>query len=198
MENDVDVGWASQVYKFFNSKDWKVAVMCARRLKDNIAARRGIQNADLGNTLELLNYHPDEGEHCKRNNVRSSFSLVRGTFHCLGALLCFVEGDEDNLRLKIEDKLIQGTECRQSSQLLRGHYHQKQLESLRAAVDQGKSFHSVAKHPSSNEWIGNGKYMSFADYRSAMKGRLNQYPVRTVLKRTKQLRGSIYCWNCRS
>ena len=102
MENDVDVGWASQVYKFFNSKDWKVAVMCARRLKDNVAARRGIQNADLGNILEFLNSHPDEGEHRKSNNVRSLFSLVRSSFHCL---LCFVEGDEDNLRLLSVDRV---------------------------------------------------------------------------------------------
>ena len=198
VENDIDVGWASQVYKFFNSKDQKVAVMCARRLKDTVAARRGIPNADIGDILDFLNSRPDEGEHRKSNDVRSIFSLVRGSFHRLGALLCFVEGDEDNLRLKIGDRLIQGTECRQSSQLLRGRYHQRQLNSLRAAVDQGKSFHSVAKHPSSNDWIGNGKYMSFADYRFAMKGRLNQLPVRTVLKRTKQLRGSIHCRRCRS
>ena len=57
-------------------------------------------------------------------------------------------------------------------------------------MDQGKSFDSVAKHPSSSEWIGNGNYISFADYRFMIKGRLNQLPVRTMLKRTKQLRGS--------
>ena len=135
---------------------------------------------------------------CKSNDVRSLFSLVRGSFYCLGAKLCYVEGDETNLRLMIGDKLIQGTESRQSSPLLRGRFHQKQLDSLRAAVDQEKSFHSVAKHPSSSEWIGNGKYMSFADYRFVIKGRLNQLPVRTVLKRTKQLKGSIHCRHCRS
>ena len=53
VENDIDVGWASQVYKFFNSKDQKVAVMCARRLKDTVAARRGILNADIGDILDL-------------------------------------------------------------------------------------------------------------------------------------------------
>ena len=198
VENDLDVGWASQVYKFFNSKDQKVTVMCARRLKDTIAARRAIPDANIGNIMDFLNSRPEDGEHRKSNDVRSLFSLVRGSFHRLGALLCFLEGDEGNLRLKMGGKLIQGTESRQSSQLLRGRYHQKQLDSLRAAVDQGKSFHSVAKHPSSSEWIGNGKYMSFADYRFAVKGRLNQLPVRTVLKRTKQLRGSIHCRRCGS
>ena len=196
VENDLDVGWASQVYKFLTSKDPKVVMMCARRLRDTIAARKAITDASFEEIF--LNSRPDEGEHRKSNDVRSLFSLVRGSFYRLGAKLCYVEGDETNLRLMIGDKLIQGTENRKSSPLLRGRYHQKQLDSLRAAVDQGKSFHSVAKHPSSSEWIGNGKYMSFADYRFAIKGRLNQLPVRTVLKRTKQLRGSIHCRRCGS
>ena len=82
-----------------------------------------------------------------------------------GGVLCYVDGEETNLRLQIGDKLIQGTQSRQSSSLLRGRYHKKQLDALKAGVDQGKSFHSVSKHPSSSssEWIGNGKYMSFAD-----------------------------------
>ena len=100
-----------------------------------------------------------------------------------------MEGDETNLRLMTGDQLIQGVESRKSSPLLRARFHQKQLDSLQAAVDQDKSFHSMAKHPSSNEWIGNGKYMSFADYCFVIKGRLNQLPVRTILKRTKQLEG---------
>ena len=196
VESDLDVGWASQVFKFLTSKDPRVVMMCARRLRDTVAARRAVKDADFDEILDFLNSRPAEGEHRKGNDVRSLFSLVRGSFHRLGATLCYVEGDEENLRLMIGDQLIQGAESKKSSPLLRARFHQKQLDSLQAAVDQGKSFHSVAKHPSSNEWIGNGKYMSFADYRFAIKGRLNQLPVRTVLKRTRQLRGSIYCRRC--
>ena len=197
VEGDLDVVWASQVYKFLTSKDPKVVMMCARRLRDTVAARRAVKDASFEVILDFLNSQPDEGEHRKSNDIRSLFSLVRGSFHRLGALLCYVEGDENNLRLQIGDKLIQGTQSRQSSLLLRGRYHKRQLDALRAAVDQGKSFHSVAKHPSSSEWIGNGKYMSFADYRFAIKGRLNQLPVWTVLKRTSRLRGSIHCQRCK-
>ena len=39
---------------------------------------------------------------------------------------------------------------------------------------------------------------SYGSYRFAIRGRLNQLPVRTVLKRTKQLRGSIFCRHCNS
>lgn len=76
-----------------------------------------------------------------------------------------MEGEETNLNLKLQirDKLIQGTKSRQSSLLLRDYYNQKQLDPLRVAVDQEKSFHSVAKHLRSNKWIRNSKYMSCAD-----------------------------------
>ena len=39
VESDLDVGWASQVFKFLTSKDPKVVMMCARCLRDTIAAR---------------------------------------------------------------------------------------------------------------------------------------------------------------
>ena len=147
------------MYKFLTSKDPKVVLMCARRLRDTIAARKGVKDASFGEILDFLNSAPEDGEHSKSNDIRSLFSLVHGSFHRLGALLCYVEGNESNLRLQIGEKLIQRTESRQSSSLLRGHYHQKQLDSLRAAVDLGKSFHSVVKYISSSKWIGNGKYM---------------------------------------
>ena len=39
VKNDLDVGWASQVFKYLTSKDPKVMMMCARRLKDTLSAR---------------------------------------------------------------------------------------------------------------------------------------------------------------
>ena len=71
-----------------------------------------MKDADFDEILDFLNSRPDEGEHRKSNDVRSLFSLVRGSFYHLGAKLCYVEGDETNLRMMIGDKLIQGTESR--------------------------------------------------------------------------------------
>ena len=94
LESDLDVSWASQVFKFLTSKDAKVVMMCARRLRDTIEARTAKRDADFDEVLEFLNSCPAEGEHRKSNDVRSLFSLVRGSFHRLGATLCYVEGDE--------------------------------------------------------------------------------------------------------
>ena len=43
VESDLDVVWASQVYKFLTSKDQKVMMMCARRLRDTVAASRAVK-----------------------------------------------------------------------------------------------------------------------------------------------------------
>ena len=61
VENDIDVGWASQVYKFFNSKNQKVAVMCARRLRDTVAVRRGILECRHRGYPGLLEFPPGRG-----------------------------------------------------------------------------------------------------------------------------------------
>ena len=74
--SDLDVVWASQVYKFLTSKDPKVVMMCARQLRDTVAARRAVKDASFDIILDFLNSRPDEGEHHKSNNVRSLFSLV--------------------------------------------------------------------------------------------------------------------------
>lgn len=43
MENNLKVVRTSQVYKFLTSKDPKVVMMCARRLRDNVEARKQLK-----------------------------------------------------------------------------------------------------------------------------------------------------------
>ena len=99
VESDVDVVWASQVYKFLTSKDPKVVMMCTRLLRDTVAARRAVKDASFEVILDFLNSQPEKGDHHKSNDVSSLFSLVQDSFHHLGALLCYMEGDENNLTL---------------------------------------------------------------------------------------------------
>ena len=47
MESDLDVVWASQVYKFLTSKDPKEVMMCVRRLRDTVATRRAVKDASF-------------------------------------------------------------------------------------------------------------------------------------------------------
>ena len=66
------------------------------------------------------------------------------------------------------------------------------------ASDQGRSFHLVSKHPSSNSWIRDGAYVSFAEYRFAMKARLNPLPTKVVVKRAGNPQLDTTCPKCNS
>jgi len=55
VESDLDVRWASQVFKYLTSKDPQVVIMCARRLRDTIAARMSVKEASMEEVLQFLN-----------------------------------------------------------------------------------------------------------------------------------------------
>ena len=170
--------------------------MAAHRITSTIEARTTTRNPTVQEAIGFLNTSPDREESRLSYDVRSLYSLVRGCYQRLSAKVVFTE--EEEVKLKVGDTLITKEKARSASALLRDQRLAYHLESLTKFPDQGKSFHSVARHTSSNSWIPDGKYISFAEYRFASKARLNVLPTRTVLKWSKQLRGTINCRRCGS
>ena len=70
------------------------------------------------------------------------------------------------------------------------------LRLLQAYKDQGRASFSTTKHPASNQWITTGRYLSFAEYRFAIKARQNLLPTRTVQKRFHPVITSTRCRKC--
>ena len=64
------------------------------------------------------------------------------------------------------------------------------------ASDQGRAFSLVSKDPVSSHWVVNGRYMSFSDYRFALKARLNLLPTKTVVKRIGRPINNVNCSRC--
>ncbi len=62
--------------------------------------------------------------------------------------------------------------------------------------DQGRAFHHASKHPSSNHWIQSGAFTYFAEYRFAMKGRLNLLPTESVARRVGKPYLDTTCPKC--
>ena len=120
--------------------------------------------------------------------------MVRGSYIKLGAKLGLNE--EENVVMEIGDATVTGNKRWELSLRLREKCQELHLTALLRSPDQGKCFHSVAKHTSSSNWIPNGKYLSFSEYHFAHKGRLNLLPTCTVQKRMGQLRGSLHCRRC--
>ena len=65
------------------------------------------------------------------------------------------------------------------------------------SIEQGRTFHLVSKHPSSNNWIRDGSFVSFAEYRFAIKGRLNLLSTKTRLKKIGKPLSDTICPKCK-
>ena len=68
---------------------------------------------------------------------------------------------------------------------------------LLAAPNQA-SFHLLSKSPCSNNWLCSGAYISFAEYRFAVKARCNLLPVHAVTSRIGRNIHNINCRCCHS
>ena len=142
---------------------------------------------------EFLNSTPAQGEY-RQGDVRSLWSTVRKSIKRLGCQVT-VEG--------MEVKLVRGekTVCAQRKKAVRQFLNDTRdaarLEHLLQATDLGRSFHLVSQHPSSSHWIKEGSFVSFADYRFAIKGRLNLLPTKVVIKRTGKPHLDSTCPKCK-
>jgi hypothetical protein len=72
----------------------------------------------------------------------------------------------------------------------------RRLHQVLGSSDQGRSFHCISLHPSSSHWIPTGSYVSFAEYKFALRARLNLLPVGTVAKRLRKVQNAT-CRKCR-
>jgi hypothetical protein len=81
--------------------------------------------------------------------------------------------------------------------ILKTAKEQRRLKLVLECKDQGRSFHLLHQDQSSNHWISNGRYTSFAAYRFAIKGRLNLLPVKTVVRRAGKSISTI-CTKCKA
>ena len=195
IEADLDVAWASQAFTLLTSMDERVVLMAERRVRDTIKARTTAGSVGLEEVLAFLNSPPDKEEHCRSYNIRSLYSLVRGSLQRLNAR--FVGAEDGNVLLQVGDRLLNRYQSRQSSATLRAQYQDQYLDRLKGAVDQGRTFHCVSANWSSSSWIPEGKFITFSTYRFGFKVQLNLLPVKTVLRRSGSSGRGIMCRRCR-
>ena len=144
-----------------------IAACYPHQVKDTIAARTPTAVPTAHDTQEFLNSRPAPGESRLSYDVCSLYSVVRGSYIKLGAKLGLNE--EENVVMEIGDATVTGNKHRELSPRLKERCQELHLTALLRSPDQGKCFHLVAKHTSSSNWIPNGKYLSFSEYRFAHK-----------------------------
>ena len=188
IENEVDIARITTAFKVLGEETDLAVEKIAHGLLEEVAMKRTRGNV---NKKDFLNSPPVSGEG-KEGDIQSLWSLVRKSLQRFSATINLEEKS-----LACVGKTLTWHWRKQLSRLLWASRQQDYLRTLQMASDQGQVFSSVAADPSSNHWIRSGAYISFGEYRFAMKGRLNLLPTRTVLRRSGKamLNTSCPCFN---
>ena len=96
------------------------------------------------------------------------------------------------------ETMVEAGNRRAVRRLLNEAREHTRLEQLLQSTDQGRSFRLISKHPSGSHWIQDGSFVSFAEYRFAIKWRLNLLPTKSVIKRARKPHLDTTCPKCKS
>ena len=180
----------TQAYRCLDSPDPFVAAVARDQLCQVVSRRCGLESPSL---IDLSNYLNSESTCLEISaDVKSLWSDLRGLLKSVGLSISFSESSAN--WKTVSDSSIQIEDAKHFNLILRSHFSSQHLQSLLAAPDQGRSFHLVSKFPCSNSWLRSGSYISFAQYRFAVKARCNLLPVHAV---TSRIGRNIQDTNCR-
>ena len=180
VEDALESSMVMRTLKYLTSRDLLVSSLAWDQLIATMLKRTGNQPSDATEALSFLNTPPPRGEYAK-GDVRSLWSMVRNALKYLG--LSLEHGDEDSYFVTSGESAAKAGKWKAVAAVLRKAREQRRLTLMLECKDQGRSFHLLSQSQSSNHWIAGGNYTSFAEYRFAIRGRLNLLPVKTVVKR---------------
>ena len=194
VEDMMDVTKVNRLIRCLSSPDKKVRDVAWIQLSSVVRKRKGSNSITDKDLQEFINSAPSKGE-SRRGDVRSLWSAARKSLMNLGCEIS-IEGTE--VKLTKGDTTVASGDRKAVRRLLNEARGSTRLEKVLKSSDQGRSFHLISRHPSSNHWIQNGAFVSFAEYRFAVRGRLNLLPTRTVVKRAGRPLIDTTCPKCKS
>ena len=162
------------------------------QLHSTVKTRWRLQDPQAADLTSFIN-NPPRSQEARARGTQSLWSTLRKDLQFLQASLVL---DGTRVSVTIGECNI-GCQQKKLRNALKAQCELKHLDSLLAAEDQGRAFHATSLDPASSSWIPTGQYMSFADYRFALRARLNLLPTKSVAKRARRLDNDI-CPKCTS
>ena len=193
MEDTLDVTKVNRMVRCLTSPDKKVKDIAWDQLSAVVRKRKGEDAISDKDLQEFLNSAPARGEY-RQGDVRSLWTTVRKSVQRLGCEVT-IEGME--VKLMREEGIVSARERKAIRQLLNEARDSSRLKQLLQALDQGRAFHLASKYPSSSHWVRDGSFVSFAEYRFSIKGRLNLLPTKVTIKRAGKPNIDTTCPKCR-
>ena len=192
IEDNLELATVSQTLRCLNSPDDIVRGVVRDQLREVVKKRTGKEDPSLEDCGRFINNRADTISERRRRDVHSLWVGVRRYTDRMK-----IELDElsEEWVLRGGPEITFNAKNKKINSFIRSLQEEQHLDGLTRATDQGRSFPLISNSAASNGWIG-GKYISFADYRFAIKARLNLLPVRTVLRRMGKDTRDTRCPKC--
>ena len=182
IEDSLDV---FQITQMLLSPDLRVSGCAWDQLLQAVSKRTGTLNPTDDIVHDFFNSPPASGKGSK-GDVRSLWNVVRRSMRRLEVSVC-IEGRSVSIECLAGD--INESQRDKVTCMLRQQSNQLSLQMLRIRAE------LLFPSASLPALVGNGKYMSFAQYRFRVKARCNLLPIRTVNRRIG-LAQHDFCTRC--
>ena len=192
VEESMDVANINRALRCLSSPDDRVNTVAWNQLSTVTKRRLGREDIRDTDIQDFLNSPPAKGEY-KQGDVRSLWSAVRKS---LQRLECQITVTGTEIKISHEEEVAPARNRIAVKKILDQAKNKINKNELLEAKDQGRAFHLIGEHPSSSHWMREGDFTSFAEFRFAIKGRLNLLPTKTTVKRAGRPDLNTTCPKC--
>ena len=187
VEDEIHIYGVSAAYRLLTLSNDPTVVDVAQAMLEVTARKRA---KGLSTPQVFLNNPPQKGEG-QQGDIKSLWSRVR-----LSLQLCQATIDLAGKQISIAEKVFGPSKRHLICSAMRAALQRHHLSNWGRGTDQGRAAKCISAHEASNHWIRGGRYTSFAEYRFAIKARLNLLPTRTVRKRGGEAIQDTSCQRC--
>ena len=182
VEDELHASRASQAFHFLgDTRDPAIRQIALHQLRATVEKRAPhLDSSRLTDLAVFLNSPPAQQEG-NRGDLKNMWSMARDSLALCSSKLLLTDTSV-SLACEGTDP-FPWSKRRQGSRALKASAYQRHLHALLDCEDQGRAIASLQLHPSSNYWVSNGAFLSFPQYRFALKSRLNLLLVKTVQAR---------------
>lgn len=192
------VATITQLSRCANSPDSMVRSIARDQLVETHKhRRRRVRDTPPEESLSALSAFlnsPVSTEERTVRDVQSLWSEARNSIQLLGLSLTVTN---NGISIGSGDSTFDPKKPALLTKFIRAFFRSRHLDTLLEAPDQGRAYQLAHLHHASNYWLKSGHYMSFAEYRFALKARCNLLPTRTVLKKIGRISGDTKCRVCK-
>eukprot|EP00731_Ephydatia_muelleri_P036820 Em0330g3a len=195
-EDEMHVARVVQAFKFLaDTRDPSIRLIARQQLESVVRKRTRTPKTSpvTDDDLAAFLVSPAPSQEGARGDVKSLWSSVRASLQFTNSCIRL---SPESATLSCGNSEISWSKRKEANHLLKHATQSRHLTDLQEAPDQGRSSYSTSLAEASNYFTYTGAYLTFPQYRFALRARLNLLPTRTVQARCGKRITDTCCRQC--